>query len=96
MSSHPETDAAYRRAGMRIDNQLDELDKTCRRLEAALATLLIAIDQHGEGRSMMHPRLSMAISAAKSAMPAQPRTIASALSSSMALTISSGSHSLLR
>jgi hypothetical protein len=28
---------------MRIDNQLDELDKTCRRLEAALATLLIAI-----------------------------------------------------
>ena len=73
MSAHPETDAAYRRAGMRIDNQLDELDKTCRRLEAALATLLIAIDQHGEGRSMMHPRLSMAISAAKSAMP-EPRS----------------------
>jgi hypothetical protein len=33
MSDTPITDAAYLRAGRRVDDQIAELDKTCRRLE---------------------------------------------------------------
>jgi hypothetical protein len=166
MSDTPITDAAYLRAGRRVDDQLAELDKTCRNLERAasgkedgpvwvevtelfglligeedadglhccssldrlreskphvpvgdssfrdfslgdfslgdfslccgvgcglpcgvgcwtlagdlrvsnnceqnsLAQIIAAIDKHGEGRSMMHPRLSMAISNGRDAI----------------------------
>ena len=68
MSDTPITDAAYLRAGRRVDDQLAELDKTCRNLERAATQIIAAIDKHGEGRSMMHPRLSMAISNGRDAI----------------------------
>jgi hypothetical protein len=68
MSDTPITDAAYLRAGRRVDDQLSEIDQTCRNLERALAQIIAAIDKHGEGRSMMHPRLSMAISNGRDAI----------------------------
>lgn len=36
---HPLTNACYARAGMRLDNQVDELDQQCRALEDDLAAL---------------------------------------------------------
>jgi hypothetical protein len=56
MSDTPITDAAYLRAGRRVDDQIAELDKTCRRLEEELNEARRMAEQWKESATCGDPK----------------------------------------